>query len=301
MIRERRRWRKGVAAAIALFVFWLALGYIASYFFVRPAQRPVAERDTIGEHPIEAITLRTVDGLNISGWYAPRGGERAVILMSGIWSTRTDMVSRAEWYLARGYSTVLLDLRGTGMSDGSMVSFGWHERHDLAAARDFLRDRGYPHAAAHGISLGAATTAFSAAEIPDYAFVVLESSYDTLENAYRNRLAMVGVPHFITYPVRWFVQLRLRERAFRLNPMDAIRACTAPTLILAGDAENEIKIEETEAIFEASGAALKRLHFFSGARHENFHRRYREEFERVLGDFLDAVEAEQGAAAPSAA
>ena len=43
------------------------------------------------------------------------------------------MTSRAEWYLARGWSTLLVDLRATGESEGAHVSMGWHEATDLRA------------------------------------------------------------------------------------------------------------------------------------------------------------------------
>jgi len=285
------RWKKVLfGMACSLVVVWMALGYIASYFFVRPQPREVKEREAIGDRAVANLELEAADGVRIQAWYVPGEGKGAVVLMNGIYGTRSGMVSRAEWYLERGYSTLLPDLRGTGMSEGDMVSYGWYERYDLAAAYGYLREKGYARVGAHGISLGAATIAFSLQENPDYDFVVLESSYDTLENAYRNRLAMVGVPHFITYPVRWFVQYRLGVAASRINPMDFLVECRAPALIMAGDAEIELKLEETQALFEACGSEDKRLHIFREGRHEDFYRRYTDEFKAVLGEFITETE-----------
>lgn len=290
MSRRARKWM--LVSLTSLVVVWMILGYIASYFFVRPMPREVKARETIGEYALQDIELTARDGLRARGWYVPAEGDRAVILMNGIYGTRTGMVSRAEWYLDRGYSVVLPDLRGTGMSEGDMVSYGWYERFDLEAAYRFVREKGYERAGAHGISLGAATIAFSFQEIEDYDFVVLESSYDTLDNAYRNRLAMFNVPHFITYPLRWFVEYRLGVSPDVVNPMDYLARCQAPALIMAGDSEIELKLKETEALYAACASEDKRLHIFEGGKHENFLRRFEDEFLSVMNAFIEDVEAD---------
>jgi alpha-beta hydrolase superfamily lysophospholipase len=275
------------------FMIWAVLGYIASYFFVVTRPEQIDDRAEIGGHPLIDITLKAEDGLRIAGWYVPNGPkkEKAVILLNGIWGNREGMTSRAELYLARGYAVLLPDLRGTGESEGDMVTYGWQERHDLKAAYAFLRENGYEHVGAHGISLGAATICYSCPEISDYDFVILESSYDNLENAYRNRLAMVGVPEIVALPVRYFVQWRLGEWAENLQPMESVKACNAPTLVMAGDAERELKLSETQALFANVGATDKQLHIFPGGRHENFYSRFKEDFVSAFNTFLDQVEA----------
>ena len=63
--------------------------------------------------------------------------------------------------------------------------------------RDFLRAQGYRYVGAHGISLGAATICYSLKEVSDLAFVVLESSYDTMQHAFYNRVELYNVPRFL--------------------------------------------------------------------------------------------------------
>jgi alpha-beta hydrolase superfamily lysophospholipase len=276
---------------LPVFVFWVLLGWLVASITTMPETADHSGQTHVGAHPLEAVWFRSADGLMLSAWHvrAP-GSDRAVILAAGINGNRTAMRSRAEHYLARGCSALLLDLRGTGQSQSAPVSIGWHERHDMIAAGNYLRAAGYRHIGVHGISLGAATAIYTTLEDPDWAWMVAESSYSTLELAWQNRLDMVGVPNIITQPVRWFVQWQIRARASDLEPLRYVPDITAPILFVAGDSEPELKKEESEALYAACGSTHKRLHLFAGGRHENFLRRFEAEYLAVFGGFMDEVE-----------
>jgi esterase/lipase len=76
-----------------------------------------------------------------------------------------------------------------------------------------------------------------------------------------------------------------------MAPILYLDRCTAPTLVVAGDSEVELKMEETRSIFDAVAAQDKRLHIFVGGHHEDFLGRYEDEFKATLGGFLDEVSA----------
>lgn len=235
---------------------------------------------------VEEVHLRTLDGVHVAAWYLPVESDRAVVLLPGIGGNRNHMRSRAAYYARNGVASIMPDFRGTGQSEAAVVSMGWHERYDVEAAYRYLLARGYAHVGAHGISMGAAAVCYAMQEVDDFAWVVLESSYDTIDNALANRLAIAGVPMLVAAPLRVFSAWRMAAGPRQLRPVDYIARCTAPTLIVAGDSEAELRVEETEAIYAASGAASKTLHFFAGAGHNNFHGRYTEEYVQVVGTFL---------------
>ena len=96
------------------------------------------------------------------------------------------MTKRADFYYKNNYNVLLQDLRGTGKSGGDAITFGWHERKDLLAAFNFLKEKnGIDTIAVHGLSLGAATITSRYQEKPDYYSVVLESCSGNIENALR--------------------------------------------------------------------------------------------------------------------
>lgn len=286
----RKRWKWLMAVAVVLFVGWCALGYEVSKFIVRPRNSNIGARADLGGVPVQNVSITAEDNVKISAWFAPgKQPDRAVILAAGIDANRGALVSRGEFYLARGYAVLLPDLRGTGESDATPVTIGWEERKDVLACLKFLKDRGYTHVGADGHSLGASAIAYSMQAKPDYAFVVLESCYDNLDHAWRNRLAMYHVPHVITLPVRWFTESMLGQSAEKLAPVDYMPQCTMPALIVAGDSEPELKTSETDAIFQQCASPKKVLHLFKGGRHQDFLSRFTEEYKEVVGGFVDSV------------
>lgn len=286
-----RRTKILLSVLAVVILVWLSLGAAGVYIATSPHSEVLGDRAEIGGSPVESVRFPTEDGLTLAAWLVKSNPEQVVIFLHGISANRHQGVSRAAFYQELGYSVLLLDARGSGESDPAPVTIGWTERKDLIAAYAFLRERGYTRIAAHGISMGAATIAYALPGLQGFDFIVLESCYDTLDNAWRNRLAMFNVPHAITLPMRLFMHARTGAPVRRLQPVDYMPYCTMPALIMAGDAEPELKVEETQEIYDRCAAPLKRLHFFKDGRHENFLGRYPDEFRELLSNFLNDIEA----------
>lgn len=290
MWRSRKLWRNIGFGVFLLFTVWMAGGYVAARYGTAPRHAKVEPRPQILDHAVQSVNINTEDGLRLSAWYIPADTERAVIVMPGIRCSRRSATSNAEMYLSWGYTVLMPDLRGTGESDGELVSIGYYERKDLIACFKYLKDLGYRHIGAHGTSLGAATICFAAPELPELSFAVLESSYDTINHALDNRLDMYNVPHFLAWPVKMFATLRLGAGPRQIRPIDYIARFTAPTLIIGGDSERVLRLAETEALYQHCSSPLKKIHIFKGGRHETFVRRYKEECRATVRSFLDEAD-----------
>jgi len=285
-----RRIRIAVISFCSLLVVWFALGAVGAYIFSMPLNRDFEDTETLAGRAVEPVTFEATDGKRVSGWYVGQESDKAVIFTHGIGGDRRHNNRNAEFFLERGYATLLIDLRSHGKSEPVSTSVGYFERHDLMGALNFLKAKGYKHIGASGVSLGAATIAFSFMEKPDLSFVVLESSYDTIDHALDNRVRMVGAPVWAVYPFRLFSPFFVGAGPDEIRPLDWMDDIHVPTLILAGDAEKELKVEETESLYEACAAEVKELHFFKGARH-NTHKlgKYPEEYTQVMDGFLAKV------------
>ena len=290
-----RKWLKrlGYAGITVFLLLWAATTVFGVYFTIRPRVAQFEDPATFEERPVEAVTIPTEDGINLSAWYIKADDDRAVILLAGIDGNRTSVQNRGEFFLDRGFSVLLPDLRASGRSEGRAVTIGWQERKDLVACFNFLKDRGHTHIGADGISLGAATICYAMPDLPDLSFAIIESSYDTLVNAVRNRLAMFKTPHFIAYPYYVGFGVVAGVPPWRMRPVDYVVHASAPTLVLAGDSEVEIPVHETQSIYERCAAPLKRLHFFKGAGHWDFLGRYGDEYAQVVDSFLNEAFAGQ--------
>ncbi|NLN93714.1 MAG: prolyl oligopeptidase family serine peptidase [Candidatus Hydrogenedens sp.] len=282
--------RLGIAILILFLLLWTAVTAGSVYLTMKPRPRAIEDISTLAEHPVEPVVITTEDEVTLSAWYASAGGDRAVIFLAGIDANRSSSKSRGAFFLERGFSVLLPDLRGTGKSEGSLVTIGWLERLDLMACHAFLRERGYKYIAADGVSLGAATITYALPQLPDLSFIILESSYDTLTSAVANRLAHYYTPHFIAYPFYAIFALRAKVNPVTtMRPIDFMDHAHMPTLILAGDSEMEIPIHESQSLYDRAPATVKKLYFFEGAGHWNFLNRHTEAYTEVVDSFLAQV------------
>ena len=231
--RRRRRWVAGFAI---LAVTWFGSGAVGAFLVTAPAHRELPTRTALAGTPIRSVRLRAADGTALAGWYLDARTGRAVALFAGIRGDREALLDRARDHLRRGWSTLLVDLRGTGESEGDRISFGWHERHDVVAAYAWLRDNGVRTVAAHGVSLGAAAILYAADELDDLGFAILEMPYRDIDSALANRAPFVPWPEFTLWPVRFWGAVLLGVATERLAPIHHADTLDAPVLLLAGAA-----------------------------------------------------------------
>ncbi len=176
------------ATAAVVVLFYAVVGYVGS-------------ADMFGDHPrwrgmnrgpadfgllSETVSFDSTDGIPLKAWWLPASGtpRAAVIIAHGIDHTRQVMLPRAAFLVHGGYDVLAIDLRGHGESGGSIVSPGLLEARDILGALRYIRSRGNNEPVALlGISYGAAASLIAAAESPEIAAVISDSSFLTGKDA----------------------------------------------------------------------------------------------------------------------
>jgi fermentation-respiration switch protein FrsA (DUF1100 family) len=136
---DRRLWRYPrrllLTGAGVLGLVWVAAPLALSYGFthITRAETPTAKLGAAHE----AVTLKTGDGLQLSGWYIPSRNGAAVIVFPG----RAASQKHARYLARHGYGVLLYDRRGEGASDGDPHAFGWSFDEDIKAGVAFLQAR----------------------------------------------------------------------------------------------------------------------------------------------------------------
>lgn len=282
---RRRLLRLG---ALLLAGWWLT-GFVAAWLVTLPHPSQIAALSELGGRPIEPVATTARDGVAVHGWLVDgSGGTRCVVLAAGIRGNRLAMLTRAEWYLAHGWSTLLVDLRGTGESAPERIAMGYHEALDLVAWHAFLRERHYAEVGVHGQSLGAAAAVYTAVQVapPPWAFVVLESCYRDIGAALAARLPWV--PGVLLWPIVAGSEWLLGVDIAQLSPLQAIRTLRAPTLIACGTDDGKVGPDAARLLFEASPARDKRRVDLAGVGHADLWRAG-PELPRALGAFLASL------------
>ncbi|MFK7742230.1 MAG: alpha/beta hydrolase [Planctomycetota bacterium] len=271
---------------IAVFSAWWAVGLLVADVATSPHPRKIAPRQRLFGRPVESVEVCARDGVVARGWLleadvqlpSTSAAKRCVILAAGIRGDRRAMQSRAPFYLDRGWSTLLVDLRGTGESEPTRIAMGYHEALDLLAFARDLRGRGFVQIGLHGQSLGAAAAVYTAvragasgaagasSQTPlAWRFVVLEACYRDIRAALSAR--MLGLPGFLLYPIVASAEWLLSVDADALDPVSAIAALDAPLFVACGDRDSKVGSGASEALLAASPARDKVRHDVVGAGH----------------------------------
>lgn len=237
VLARRRRWRR-IRWAVRLTVVLFVVGYPfivgLDGCFYYPDRRTYWSPTDFGLDA-EDVHLRTDDGLSLHGWWLPatRGARGVVVHFHGNAANITNHIALAAWLPHHGFHTLMFDYRGYGQSEGRVTREGTimdgHAAVAYAAQR--AKAMGLP-LFAYGQSLGGAVAVVVAAEHPEIAAVVAESSFAS----YRGIAARHGAGLFFS---EWLGGTLARAWVSGgYDPIDAV-AKISPRPILVIGAEHD--------------------------------------------------------------
>ena len=241
-------------AAFAALVLVLRLGQRRLLYF--PIGRPPAVEQA-GLPGAQDVAIRTEDGLTLHAWHvpaAPRDARATALFLPGNAGHRGDRRAIALGLSRRGFDVLLVDYRGYGGNDGRPSEPGLAA--DARAARRFLvEDRGVDPARLlyFGESLGAAVALGLASEVEPRA-LVLRSPFSSLADVAR-----------VHYP---FLPLSL-ILVERYPSIDRARKLSCPVLVVAGDRDRVVPVEQSRAVLAALAGSPGRLLILPGAEHND--------------------------------
>jgi hypothetical protein len=243
---------------LALAVVLLALGVVAWTQQRRLMYFPFAEVPSpgaVGVSGVSEVSFPTADGLRLNAWFVSRtpAPEFTVIVFNGNAGNRAFRAPLADALAHANLAVLLFDYRGFGGNPGSPSESGL--MNDARAARAYVAGRpGVDRARLvyFGESLGTAVATQLAVEHPPAA-LVLRSPFTSMTD--------VGSHHYSLLPVRWL----LRDR---YATIDRIARVKAPILVIGGDQDRIVPIEQTRRVYEAAPDP-KSLLVINGADHND--------------------------------
>jgi len=252
--------------------------------------------------PSEPFIVQTQDNLTLRGWIIPpcavSGGNRAhrgtVIFLHGVGECKSQGLPLANLLFKNGYTTVLVDFRAHGESDGDICTYGYREKDDIRRIIDELELRVgiVQPLVLMGISMGAAIALQTAAIEPRIKGVIAEASFIDLKTAVleyeyktirlRSRLLQTII-------------LRRAERyanfsAEEVSPLSAVRKIGVPILFIHGTDDPRVPYKASESLFQHA-AGPKELFVVQGAHHTDVWKVGGTEYEQRLLRFLEKISA----------
>lgn len=193
----------------------------------------------------------------LEAWFVPHPQSRGVLLMFGGYAGVKDgLLTPAATVFQLGYSSLLVDFRGSGGSSGSDTTLGLREADDVAAAASYARAN-WPDQPIilYGVSMGSAAILRAVAVDhvqPDG--LILEGAFDNLLTTVRHRFDAVGVPSFPAAELLVFWgSVQMGYNGFGHNPSGYASAVHCPTLLMTGARDGWVRPAETRAIYDRLG------------------------------------------------
>ena len=223
----------------------------------------------------EKVTVKSADGLNLSGEYAlnPEPSHQWVIAVHGYRGNHSHMFTVASFYGLRGYNVLLPDLRGCGESEGDYVGMGWPDRKDMLQWIGWIVDRD-PEAriVLHGISMGGATVIMTSGEdLPAQVKAIVEDcGYTSVWDIFEDEMdVLFHLPAFpVLHTASAISSLRAGYSFAEASALEQVKKAKVPMLFIHGEKDNFVHTEMVYPLYEACPTE-KQLLVVEGAGHGN--------------------------------
>jgi uncharacterized protein len=230
----------------------------------------------------------------LAAWYVPARNGCTLICLHGIHDHRGQWLGQVARLRERsGYGALLVDFPGHGESEGDMVTYGVFERDDVAAAVEWLRQRGdvdMGRVAVMGYSLGAIAATLAAASIPELGALVIESGFADLPHDIGHLFSRFT--HLPAFPfaslVIFWGQRMAGVQLGQIRPVRVIGAISPRPVLIISDLADELADEPHDgARLYAAAGEPKELWQVPEAGHVNAFWRHPDEWVERVGGFLD--------------
>jgi alpha-beta hydrolase superfamily lysophospholipase len=229
------------------------------------------------------------DGFKLEAWYIPtQQVEKIVLLFHGYAKSKQELLPLASEYNKMGCACLLVDFYGSGGSGGNSTTIGINESHDVTAAFKYTR-KNWPNRSPvlHGISMGGAALLRAVAmDGLSPSALIVESPFNSLPTTTRNRFNVMGLPSFPAAELLLFwggVQQGINP--FKHNPARYAKKVTCPALVLHGESDPFVSMEEAREVFN-NLSGRKYFESYRGIGHTLLFKAHPQKWRKDISGFL---------------
>jgi uncharacterized protein len=240
--------------------------------------------------PFEEVTFNSTDQpvLTLHGYWAQnKATAKVLILVHGNRTNRTAMLAWTKPLWERGYSLLLPDLRGHGLSQGDKISYGQHEQYDVLGAVNFLKSKNFKPESIGviGSSMGGVSSLLAMGQSGDIKAGVIDSAYGNMERVLQYHLG-AGILVFpgVNLAAKWLWNIDITG----VKPEEAIKKLgNRRVMLIHGRDDLLVPLNEVFTLQKAGGTSVADVWLVDGVEHASAVAAKPDEyFSRIL-TFLD--------------
>lgn len=242
------------------------------------------------ELPFETHKIAVPGGIEVEAWHVPHADPRAVVvLFHGYGANKSKLVAEARAFHDLGCAALLVDFRGSGGSTGNAMTLGYFEADDVVSASALAESLAHDRPIVlFGRSMGSAAILRAIAlKGVSPGGIIIECPFDRLLGTVEHRFTAMRLPSFPCAPLLVFwggVQHGMN--GFSHNPVEYAADVRCPVLLMHGDQDRRVSVDEVQAVYAAL-ASEKQLEIFPKTGHESCYITRPDLWERHVGAFLD--------------
>ena len=222
----------------------------------------------------QKVSITSFDGLKLKGkYYENKKGAPIEIMFHGYRSTDEHDLCGGVYRCKRlGFNTLIIEQRGSGNSEGHVITFGAKESRDCLSWVNFVINNIDKDAKIiiTGISMGAATVMTAASmDLPKNVIGVLaDCGYSSTRDIIKVVMRGMKLPADILYPFA-----RLGAIIFggfdpdKRSPKKSMEKCHIPVIFFHGDEDKYVPCYMSRENYDACASEKKRLVITKGAGH----------------------------------
>ncbi len=296
-----------LALFFILFIIISKYAYQRTFYF--PPSRPVmpfeaknsmereilkglyASEKLLKSQSFEPIYIKSFDGLSLFGrYYQGRADAPLFIEFHGYkGDALRDLCAEDMVFKSLGASTLIVDQRAHGKSEGTTISFGVKERFDCLSWVKWANERfGEIPIFLAGISMGASSVLMASnLDLPkNVRGIIADCAYSSPKDIIKKVCRDIGLPPRLIYPfisagARFFGKFDLNK----FSPKKSVASAKAPIIIMHGEADSFVPCHMSGEIYD-SCASEKYLFTFKDAGHGFSFATDAEKYEHAVKDFF---------------
>ena len=246
--------------------------------------------ESIRKIPYEDAYITSFDKLRLHARiYENKGSKKVAVLCHGYRGTaRRDFSGGAVEVINLGYTTILIDERAHGTSQGHSITFGVREVKDVIRWVEYARNRFGEdiELVLIGISMGGATVLMAADKVGK-AKIIADCPYSSPKIMLSSSVKSLGLPVSIFYPLLNLASIVFAHTSLnKISAYDTVKNTDNPILIIHGNKDTVVPYTISQDLYRTYQDKIQ-YELFDGAEHGMSYIIDKPRYQKIIRDFLD--------------